>query len=370
MKKCPLYQPPRYSVNNKAERGKTMSKTTKTTSATTATETAKTESKTTETAKTFADLLRDYERATRNYLQRPCKETERERTETAKTLATACTFAVLKKLESASGNKTIADLRRDLARDLDNANDLAYSIQNATKTEYNADGERVTRVKDEDLNKASADLTAETISDASDLLQTALLTIYAETAMTADLTADFMEAPYTVRRLKRKIWIKTAESKNGWETVETTAIQEVYKAIRREIESNRSIQIASNKYCYIADLATDEESGEEETIYRRLPKYSGLATETTDYNGKVSAITADNESAETADRLVESLNLSKQQATILQYRLSGYGYKAIATALGVRSANIQTQCKRIAEKATASGLFSAELLAKYTKTAD
>ena len=319
-----------------------------------------TESKTTETAKTFADLLRDYEQATREHLQRPCTETERERTETAKTLATACTFAVLKKLETASGNKTIADLRRDLARDLNNADRLEYSIQNATKTEYNADGERVIKIADKDLNKTSADLTAETISDASDLLQTALLTIYAETAKTADLTADFMETPYTVRRLKRKVWIKTAESVNGWETKETTAIQEVYKAIRREVESNRSMQIASNKYCYIADLVTDEESGDEETIYRRLPKYSGLAEETTDYNGKVTAITADKESAETADRLVESLNLSKQQATILQYRMSGYGRRAIATALGGRDDNIKVQLRRIAEKATASGLFSAE----------
>ena len=360
-----------------------MSKTTKTTSATTATETAKTESETTETVKTFADLLRDYEQATREYLQTPCHKTESKRTETAKALATACTFAVLKKLETASGNKTIADLRRDLARDLNNADDLAYSIQNATKTEYNADGERVIKTADKDLNKASADLTAETISDASDLLQTALLTIYAETAKIQEkypyyfwmIDTDgkpfpFMEFPYTVRRLKRKVWIKTAESVDGWETKETTVIQEVYKAIRREVESNRSMQIASNKYCYIADLATDEESGDEETIYRRLPKYSGLAEETTDYNGKVTAITADKESAETADRLVESLNLSKQQATILQYRMSGYGRRAIATALGVRDDNIKVQLRRIAEKATASGLFSAELLAKYTKTAD
>lgn len=355
-----------------------MNKTTKTTRAT-----ATTSAQTTETAKTFADLLRDYERATRNYLQRPCKETERERTETAKTLAAACTFAVLKKIEAASGNKVITGLRRDLARDLNNANNLANSIQNATETKYNADGERITRVKDKDLNETSADLTAETISDASDLLQTALLTIYAETAKIQEIYADyfwiigadnkpfpFMEFPYTTRRLKRKVWIKAAESKNGWETVETTAIREVYKAVRRDIESNRSMQIANNKYCYIADLATDEESGDEEAIYRRLPKYSRLAEETTDYNGKVIAITADKESAETADRLVKSLKLSKQQATILQYRMSGYGYKAIATALGVRSANIQTQCKRIAEKAIASGLFPAELLAKYAKTAD
>lgn len=321
-------------------------------------------------SKTFADLLRDYERATRDYLQRPCTETERERTETAQILAIACTFAVLKKLETASGNKTIADLRTMLAQDLADAKRLKYASDNAQKWWYNADGDKVQITSDKDLAHALTELCSHTISDASDLLQTALLTIFDETAKTADTSADFMERPYTVRRLKRKVWIKTAESKDGWETVETTAIQEVYKAIRREVESNRSMQIASNKYCYIADLATDEESGEEETIYRRLTKYSGLATETTDYNGKITAITADKETAESADRLVECLNLSKQQATILQYRMSGYGRRAIATALGVRDDNIKVQLRRIAEKATASGLFSAELLAKYTKTAD
>ena len=76
-----------------------------------------------------------------------------------------------------------------------------------------------------------------------------------------------------MRKLKKKVWIKVSESVNGWETVETSPIREVYKAVRREVANNRSLNIdPSNGYLYLEDLAKDDKSNEEATVYRRLNK--------------------------------------------------------------------------------------------------
>lgn len=74
----------------------------------------------------------------------------------------------------------------------------------------------------------------------------------------------FMQSPYKERRLKKKVWIKKDDSINGWETVETTPIQETYKAVRREIEHSRAMSTdARNGYSYLEDIAHDSETGEE-----------------------------------------------------------------------------------------------------------
>ena len=312
----------------------------------------------------FTTLLRTYETATRN--RNGNTDTETAYTNALTELATACTFSVLKKLCNVGGTvtetsksttdtaKTIRQLRQSLAKDLHDLNRLAYANNNATALEYNQDGDLQSVVKDKDLHNALTALCADTFGEGIDLMHTAVTTILTETAKATDLTADFMETPYNVRRLKRKVYIKDANSLGGYETTQTTAIQEVYKAIRRDIESNRTMQIASNKYTYLESIATDTES--DTAVYRRLPKYSGLAYETTDYNGKITAITADTETVDTTDRIIEKMNLTAKQATILQLRQSGYGNKAIATYLGISLSTVKTQLRALQAKATAIGL--------------
>ena len=314
----------------------------------------------------FSILLRTYENATRN--RNGNAETEKAYTTALTDLATACAFSVLKKLCNVGGvltetsksttdtAKTIRQLRQSLAKDLHDLNRIQYASNNATALEYNADGDLITVIKDKDLHNALTTLCGECFGDGLDLMHTAVTTILTETEKATDLTANFMETPYNVRRLKKKVYIQSIDSLGGYETVTTTAIQEVYKAIRREIESNRTMQVASNKYTYLESIATDTESDTETTVFRRLPKYSGLAYEQTDFNGKITSITADTETVDTTDRIISMLNLSKQQATILQLRQSGYGYKAIATYLSVRPDSITKQIKRIREKAITIGL--------------
>lgn len=313
---------------------------------------------------TFTELLRNYERQARQRTP----QTESDYTQALTDLATACTYSVLKKLCNVGGTvtettknttdtaKTIRTLRQSIARDTNNIKRIEYATNKATALEHNADGELVTVIKDKDLHNALTKLCSETLSDGIDLINTAIVTILKETDKASDLTTDFLETPYTIRRLKRKVYIKQADSVGGYETTTTTAIQEIYKAIRRDIENNRSIQIASNKYTYLESIATDTESDTETTVYRRLPKYSGLAYEMTDYNGKITAITADTETVNDTDNIIEKLNLTTKQAKILQLRQSGYGYKAIATYLGVTQRAVAKTVHAIQTKALAIGL--------------
>lgn len=312
----------------------------------------------------FTELLRNYERQARQRTP----QTESDYTQALTDLATACTYSVLKKLCNVGGTvtettknttdtaKTIRTLRQSIARDTNNIKRIEYATSKATALEHNADGELVTVIKNKDLYNALTQLCSETLSDGIDLINTAIVTILKETDKASDLTTDFLETPYTIRRLKRKVYIKQADSVGGYETTTTTAIQEIYKAIRRDIENNRSIQIASNKYTYLESIATDTESDTETTVYRRLPKYSGLAYEMTDYNGKITAITADTETVNDTDNIIEKLNLTTKQAKILQLRQSGYGYKAIATYLGVTQRAVAKTVHAIQTKALAIGL--------------
>lgn len=302
----------------------------------------------TTTPTTFADLVKAY-------------NADPESAKTLTDLATATTFAVLKKVINTTGNPMLQTVRKELTRDLHDLDRLAYSNDNATRLAFNSDGDLVSEVLDPALVKAAADLAGLPLGDGLDLVNDAVVAILSERAKQADrdlgLPLD-MERPYTVRRLKRKVWIKTAESVKAWETVETTPIQEVYKAIRRSIDNSRSMQTdPRNGYTYLADLATDPESGDQTAIYRRLPRYADIGGHVCDFNGKETvATTADRETVESLDRLVAAMNLSDREATVLKYRLSGYGKKAIATAMGLSESSVATVQRRIKDKATASGL--------------
>lgn len=305
---------------------------------------------------TFADLLRAYE----EQAKARTPQTERAYTEALTNIATATAHSVLKKCIDTSQNPALVQLKWDIVKDTAYLNKLSYALANAYTFAYNKDGERVQIITDKDLHKALAELCAESLGDGLDLVHDAIITIMEETEKAKErnngtLPQNFMEEKYTIRRLKRKVWIKVEESANGWETVETSAIQETYKAVRRTIEHSRTVE-STSKYTYLQELATDEESGTEETIYRRLPKYADMGSAVCDFNGKETAYTADEQTANDMDALIAKLNLSKRQAEVLKLRLSGYGYKAIGTYLGIHYANVHRTVKQIQEKCLAIGL--------------
>lgn len=276
-------------------------------------------------------------------------------------LATAVTYAVLKKVINTTSNPTLQTVRRELTRDRADLDRLTWTNNNATKIAFNADGDMVAEVIDGNLAKASAKLASLTLGDGLDLVNDAIVAILDETGKQLDREPGKpvdMERVYSVRRLKRKVYIKTVDSVGGWETVETSPIQEVYKAVRRSIDASRAMQTdPRNGYTYLQDLATDSESGETETIYRRLPKYADIGGRVCDFNGKEVVLTsAAVVDVEDTDRIIAMLNLTDRQATILAYRQKGYGYKAIATRMGVSDSAVKGQIAEIRRKWRAAGL--------------
>lgn len=319
-------------------------------------QTAKT---TTTETRNFTDLLRQYE-----------KEYNNDKTSVAFSnvldeLATAVAYSVIKKcldpqrkgrkdgeVSNSGCNTQLDEVKRSIYRDKNTLANIDYSCKQAFVTVYNEDGDRQTKTKDSDYRYAYNKLSQQTLGDGLDIVHVAMVALLDESEKADRTKENFLENTYNVRRLKKKVWIKSENSINGWETVETSPIKEVYKAVRREVANNRSLNIdPSNGYLYLEDLATDEESNEETTIYRRLNKFSDLAGNVTDFNGAVKFETVDANSVTDYDTMVEKLELTARQAKILELRMGGYGYVAIATYLGVNEKSVRDVLKTVQKKA-------------------
>ena len=319
-------------------------------------QTAKT---TTTETRNFTDLLRQYE-----------KEYNNDKTSVAFSnvldeLATAVAYSVIKKcldpqrkgrkdgeVSNSGCNTQLDEVKRSIYRDKNTLANIDYSCKQAFVTVYNEDGDRQTKTKDSDYRYAYNKLSQQTLGDGLDLVHVAMVALLDESEKADRTKENYLENTYGVRRLKKKVWIKSEDSVNGWETVETSPIKEVYKAVRREVANNHSLNIdPSNGYLYLEDLATDEESNEETTIYRRLNKFSDLAGNVTDFNGAVKFETVDANSVTDYDTMVEELELTARQTKILELRMGGYGYVAIATYLGVNEKSVRDVLKTVQKKA-------------------
>lgn len=319
-------------------------------------QTAKT---TTTETRNFTDLLRQYEKEYNN------DKTSVTFSNVLDELATAVAYSVIKRcldpqrkgrkdgqVSNSGCNTQLDEVKRSIYRDKNTLANIDYSCKQAFVTVYNEDGDRQTKTKDSDYRYAYNKLSQQTLGDGLDLVHVAMVALLDESEKADRTKENFLENTYNVRRLKKKIWIKSEDSINGWETVETSPIKEVYKAVRREVANNRSLNIdPSNGYLYLEDLATDEESNEETTIYRRLNKFSDLAGNVTDFNGAVKFETVDANSVTDYDTMVEKLELTARQAKILELRMGGYGYVAIATYLGVNEKSVRDVLKTVQKKA-------------------
>lgn len=312
----------------------------------------KTNTNTTETKKaSFSALLE-------NYAKQTTDTTTTAYSDALEELATAVAYSVLKKCINTGYNEMLLTVRRELTRDNNTLNTIDHCNLNAVRLTYNEDGDLVEETTNKDNRDALNTLTRQTLGDGLDLVHTAVVAILEETAKQTDRgEAVNLETPYTVRRLKKKVWIKTADSVNGWETVETTPIREIYKAVRRAINDSRALATdARNGYTYIEDFSEDEETGETSKIYRRMAKYADLGGYACDYNGACTFYSADAQTVEDTDAIIERLGLTAKQAQVLNLRQSGYGYKAIATYLGVTQRAVAKTVEAIQKKAVAIGL--------------
>lgn len=276
------------------------------------------------------------------------------------TLSAAVAYSVLKKCINVSVSPQLITIRRELTAALHNLDTINRANNTAYRIAYDGNGEPYADIIDKDLHSAVQQINNNNLGSGIDLMQTATVAILDETRKARErnsgaLAVGYMSTPYTVRRLKKRVYIKKSDSANGFETVETTPIQEVYKAVRREIQASGAMQTATNGYTYLAELATDTESGASETIYRRFGKYADIGGVVRDVNGAETAYTTDTQTATDTDTIIATLNLTARQMQVLQLRLSGYGIKAIGTYLGVSHQAIAKTLKQIQTKCIANG---------------
>ena len=250
-------------------------------------------------------------------------------------LAKAIVYSVMRKIINVSNNETVKALRNELYNEFNYHNFKIYD--NSFTVKQNKNGCY--------------------IGDSMDMIQEAVTIILEEIGKQFDrgeAVVD-LEKPYTKKALKKRIRIKEEDSKNGFETVETTPIQEVFKAVRRLIDNSRCIQTdAKNGYSYLQDFIKNEEDNTEEAIYYRLPKYADLGGHIVDFNGKETVSTTVSEEAykdfKDMEKLISDLKLTDRQKTVLNLRLRGYGDKAISTYLGISKQGVVKNRNLIAEK--------------------
>lgn len=310
----------------------------------------------TETRNTFEQVKRAYETALASG-----KDIGTELT----ALATAVAYSVLNKCidpqrktaqtKAADGEQTASNnghnpalvaLKRGIAQDLATLENTRYCSERATRTTYNADGDTVTEIADKDACNALTTLAADTLTDGIDLVQTAALAIIEQAAEHAN-GEKWLDTPYTVRRLSKRVYIQRTDSA-AYKDTETTPIQEIYRAVRKAVQDSRAIQAdPRNGYSYIEDLTADGL----DTIYYRLGKYTDLGGY--DCNGNY---TTGADTVEQYETLVARMELTDRQAQILKLRMQGKGHKAIATYLGVTQRAIAKTVAQIQTKATTLGM--------------
>ena len=264
-------------------------------------------------------------------------------------------------------NPAMDELRRGIAADVQLLDNTAKAADKAMKSTLDKDGDPVTVTADHDAENALNALIGETLSDGIDLVQAAALALLEQAADHAD-GPGWLDRPYTVRRLSRRVYIRETDSAAYREDT-TTPAQEVYRAVRRAVQESRAVQTdPRNGYTYIEDLTADGL----DVIYYRLQKYADLGGYA--HNGQDGDrlpgspagfgqggghYTADRQTVTDYNAIMAKLNLTDRQAEVLRLRMQGKGYKAIATYLGVTQRAIAKTVEQVQKKAVAIGLTPA-----------
>lgn len=243
-------------------------------------------------------------------------------------------------------NPALLEVKRGIFFDRHLLDNTAANAAKATKATFTADGDPVTVTADKDAETALNALIGETLSDGIDLVNAAALAILEQAAEHA-AAPGWLDRPYTVRRLSKRVYIRSTDSA-AYADVETTPIQEVYREVRKAIQDSRAVQTdPRNGYTYIEDLTADGL----DVIYYRLSKYADMGGYNVDGN-----YTADRQTMIDYTAIVERLELSDRQAQVLRLRMQGKGYKAIGTYLGVDVSNVKRTMKQVQAKAEKIGL--------------
>lgn len=284
----------------------------------------------------FHTLIEEYERA---YLQG-------EYAEQLETLATVIAYSVLKKLYDPNGKKGANSGCNPLMKQL-----------TAGITTDRAKAEVIALVNSStDTNGKGADIPdavlKSVLSDGTELVSVAIDAVLAQTFKYCSGVLGWMTAPQTEKQLSKRVYIRLEDSAAYAET-EIIPMQECFRAVRRAVAQSATVKAdPKSKYMYIADMIGGVEGLPLETVYYRLGKYADLGGYESDLYGRSTAhYTADRQTAEDIQELLTALDLTSSQTRVVNLRLQGYGYKAIATYLGVTPQAVQNRLKKIQAKA-------------------
>lgn len=313
----------------------------------------------------FTDLLRKFEIA---------YATDPTATETATALtdlATACALSVLKKCIDLGYNNTLVSVRNDLNRtrhNLETMTDLNNRTLTETVTTFTKDGDerKTLKILDRTAYDRTFTILHELDGDGYDLVQVASLELLAQAhRMTAKGETVDLERTYTARKLVQRTYVNKGAVVNArYSDVETTPIQEVYKAVRGHINDGRAMATdPKNGYMYIDEIITDEtDPTVKTTAYRRLPKHFDLVSTLEIRGGNKGNTTVtmstDRATVDRFDELMETLteNLTDRQLTVLKYRLQGKSYRDIASKLGVTARAIVKTMNTVQKKCIDLGI--------------
>lgn len=247
-------------------------------------------------------------------------------------------------------NPALVAMKRGLHADNALLTLTAYNADRATRIAWTEDGDVVTETVDKDALTNVNRLCRETLSDAIDLQHTAVVALLEQAADHAAAGENWLDVPYTIRRLSKRVYIQTSDSAK-YTDVETTPIQEVYRAVRRQIADNRAVQTdPRNGYTYVEMPTADEV----DAIYYRSGRYSDIGG----YDS-MSNYTTDFQTVTDYEDILRRLNMTARQMTIVRLRMQGRGYKAIASYLGITQETVKTTVRRLRDKCESIGFTPA-----------
>ena len=226
----------------------------------------------------------------------------------------------------------------------------AYNADRATRIAWTEDGDIITETADKEALTNINRLCSETLSDAIDLQQTAVVALLEQASEHASAGESWLDVPYTVRRLSRKVYIQASDSAS-YTDVETTPIQEVYRAVRRQIADNRAVRTDPRNGCAYVEMPTAEEV---DAIYYRSGRYADIGG----YDS-MNNYTADIQTVADYEDILRRLNLTARQTTVVRLRMQGHGYKAIASYLGITQETVKTTVRRLRDKCENMGFTPA-----------
>lgn len=264
--------------------------------------------------------------------------------------AKVCTLSVIKKcLDVKPDDDALQRAKIEIIKNFNNYNKFKNLINDEYIIKLNKNGDIVKIIRDKDDRNAAYDLIGDAWSGCGglDLVNDAVVSLLECLQKTDDLQSTF-----TSKEPEHKVIINN--KKPTIKEVQSTYIQQVYRAIRQSIRDNKSVCSASNKYIYLDDIIEDED-GNEYNVYQRLPKYSDVGVITCDGNNPV--IVGEQYSYEYIYNKINTLNLSTSERTVLEYRLSGYSYGDIAKKMGLSNNTVKGYRQRICKKAIAAGLY-------------